>query len=258
MGMIYRQEVDLTKLNLGSIKANKDILKISKERNFKTEFERIKDLLPSKSKKRALEQASMRGVSAWLSALPLKSLGYSLNKQDFRNSVCLRYDWNIPGIHRYCACGNKNSLDHSLTCKKGGYVFLRHNALVDTEAELLREAKCKNVQTEPPLLPTAPELHPNGTNTADGARLDIVATGLFGRCERTFMDVRVTHQNALSNISLLLHKLLIRNEKEKKMNYNSKVINTEKYFCSSCFYNCTGGVTGPEKIANIIADYSAR
>ena len=38
----------------------------------------------------------------------------------------------------------------------------RHDILVETEAELLREAKCRNVYTEPALLPTSEQLHPKG------------------------------------------------------------------------------------------------
>ena len=45
--------------------------------------------------KRHLELASENGASAWLSALPIQSLGYVLNKQQFRDSICLRYGWHI-------------------------------------------------------------------------------------------------------------------------------------------------------------------
>ena len=87
----------------------------------------------------------------------------------------------MQGIAKHCACSEKNSVDHALTCKKGGYVSFRHTVLVETEADLLREAKRRNVYTEPALLPTAPELHPKGTITESGVRLDIVVTGLYGR-----------------------------------------------------------------------------
>ena len=92
--------------------------------------------------------------SSWLSTLPLRSLGYCLNKKDFRDSLLLRYNWPIPDVCKHCACGMSNSVNHALTCKKGGYVTFRHDILVETEAELLREAKCRNVYTEPSLLPT--------------------------------------------------------------------------------------------------------
>ena len=58
--------------------------------------------------------------------------------------------------------------------------------------------------------------------------MDIVATGLYGLNERTFMDVRITHPNAPSNLKIPLDKLLLKNEKEKKSKYNSRVINTER------------------------------
>ena len=43
--------------------------------------------------KRSLELAGEKGAGAWLSALPLQSLGYDLNKQEFRDGICLRYSW---------------------------------------------------------------------------------------------------------------------------------------------------------------------
>ena len=76
---------------------------------------------------------------------------------------------------------------------------------------------CRNVYTEPSLLPTCPELHSKGTITADGARLDIVATGLYRKNEKTFMDVRINHPNAPSNLSIPVEKLLLKNEAEKSM-----------------------------------------
>ena len=88
----------------------------------------------------------------------------------------------------------------------------RHTVLVETEADLLRGAKCRNVYNEPALLPTSPELHPKGTITESGARLDIVAKGLYGRIVRTFMDVRIKHPNAPSNLNVPLDKLYKRNE----------------------------------------------
>ena len=102
-------------------------------------------------------------------------------------------------------------------------------------------------------------LHPRGTITADGARLDIAATGLYGRNERTFMDVRITHPNAPSNVKVPLAKLYKRNEEEKKTKYNSRVINTEKATFVPLVFT-TSGTTAPEcysfhkRIATIIAE----
>ena len=39
---------------------------------------------------RALQLAQEKGSGAWLTALPLASMGYVLNKQEFRDSIKLR------------------------------------------------------------------------------------------------------------------------------------------------------------------------
>ncbi len=257
--MIVDQNKDLSMLNLENIKHQKQLVRKDKELYFKLEVKRIKEALDG-TKCRAFEEAAMKGASSWLSAMPLSSLGYCLSKRDFRDSICLRYDWRISDMPLYCGCGNANNVDHALTCKLGGYVHLRHDTLVDTESKLLIEAKCKNVQTEPHLLSTSPELHPPGTITADGARLDIEAVGLYKKCERTLFDVRITHANAPSNQSVSLEKLFARHEKEKKDKYLSRVINTEKSSFVPLVFSTSGGMA-PEcerfhkKVAEKISYY---
>ena len=243
--LIFIQDQDLGKLDKSMIVKTKEELKFEKEKSFASEKSRITSLMTSETKKRAFVLASEKGSSSWLSALPLRTMGYCLNKKDFRDSLLLRYNWPIPDVCKHCACGNKNSVDHALTCKKGGYVTFRHDILVETEAEFLREAKCRNVYTEPSLLPTCEHLHPKGTITADGARLDIVATGLHGKNEKTFMDVRITHPNAPSNMSLPVDKLLLKNEAEKKTKYASRVINTERASFIPLVFT-TSATTAPE------------
>ena len=218
---------------------------MEKEKFYSEEKMRLSLLLTSEPKKRAFSIASEKGSSSWLSSLPLQSLCYCLNKKDFRDSLMLRYNWPIPDVASYCACGSNNSINHALSCKKGGYVTFRHDVLVETEAELLREAKCRNVYTEPSLLPTSDKLHPKGTITADGARLDIVATGLYGKNEKTFMDVRITHPNAPSNLKTPVDKLLLKNEAEKKTKYGSRVTNTERASFIPLVFT-TAATTAPE------------
>ena len=133
------------KLDRSLISKTKADLKLEKEKSYATEKKRIESLITSESKKRAFSLAGEKGSSSWLSALPLRSMGYCLNKKDFRDSLLLRYNWPIPDVCKHCACGKMNSVDHALSCKKGGYVTFRHDVLVETEAELLREAKCRNV-----------------------------------------------------------------------------------------------------------------
>ena len=54
-----------------------------------------------------IKGAMEKGASSWLSALPIKAIGYALNKQEFTDAVCMRYGWKIKGIPTHCACGEK-------------------------------------------------------------------------------------------------------------------------------------------------------
>ena len=56
----------------------------------------------------------------------------------------------------FCGCGQKNSIDHTLICKKGGYVAMRHNNLRDLNADMQSEVCC-DVVLEPRLLPLTNE-----------------------------------------------------------------------------------------------------
>ena len=100
--------------------------------------------------KRLLEGAQEKGASSWLSTLPIKSLGYALNKQAFIDAICIRYGWKVKHMPKFCGCGMENDMDHILTCKKGGYVNMRHNAIRNAEADFL-ESVCVDVVIEPKL-----------------------------------------------------------------------------------------------------------
>ena len=177
------------------MKSMSEKIKLSKiKRNHFTEvFETVKSRV-SPDVKRCLELAREKGVGSWLTALPIKALGYVLNKQDFRDSLCLRYGWNIPNTPLFCSCSKRNNVDHALTCTSGGYVIMRQYRIRDTEAEISKSV-CKDVKIEPELLPIE-TANVNSSNLADGARLDLSAVGLWRPMERTFMDVRVIHPNS--------------------------------------------------------------
>ena len=154
-------------------------------------------------------------------------MSFILNKQEFCDAIALRYGWSIAGIPRFCACGAENNIDHTLTCKRGGYVIMRHNALRDLEGNLMREV-CHDVQIEPGLLPANQEEMRAQTCGAPKARLDIAARGMWSQGEKTYFDVRVTHTNALSKRGKTLDQIYRQNENEKKNLYNERIINVEK------------------------------
>ena len=55
-------------------------------------LEEVNNSLPTRTK-RAVELATKKGLSNWLTVIPLKELDYNLNKREFRDAIKLRYDW---------------------------------------------------------------------------------------------------------------------------------------------------------------------
>ena len=100
---------------------------------------------------------------------------------------------------------------------------MRHNALRDSLANIMKDV-CTDVKIEPQLLPVNPNDYQSCTNTSEQARLDISAVGVRG----SFFDVRVTHPHAPSNVTLSLHDLYKKHEKEKKDAYKERVVESEK------------------------------
>ena len=111
--------------------------------------ELIRGVAPQKVQ-RALDLAAEKGSSVWLTILPLREMGFNLNKREFRDAIKLRYDWPVDDILSTCVCGDAFTVDHAMLCKRGGFVTQRHNELRDLEAELLIMV-CTDVEIEPVL-----------------------------------------------------------------------------------------------------------
>ena len=135
---------------------------------------------------------------------------------------------------------------------------MRHDALRDAEADLMREAGARNVQVEPALIPTRGDHLRARTNRTDQSRLDVAATGIWNAFERTFFDIRVTHPFAPSNADKDLKRLYEQHEREKKAAYEERVVENEKGSFCPLIFSTTGG-TGElcenhhRKIAEMIA-----
>ena len=92
---------------------------------------------------RNLDIISQKGASSWLTALPLEEFRYTLTKQEFTDAILLLYRHPIEGIPKTCACSKPNSMNHALSCAKGGFTYMRHNHIRDMEAKLM-EKVCKD------------------------------------------------------------------------------------------------------------------
>ena len=104
------------------------------------------------SKLKLYEAITEKGASSWLNAMPLKEHNFYLDKQTFWDSVHLRYGIPLSRLPMKCVCDAKFDVEHALTCKRGGFVTIRHNEVRDFTAELLGET-CNDVAIEPMLTP---------------------------------------------------------------------------------------------------------
>ena len=155
--------------------------------------EHIRGVAPQKVQQ-ALDLAAEKGSSVGLTVLPLREMGFNLNKREFRDAIKLRYDWPVD-IPSTCVCGDAFTVDHAMICKRGGFVTQRHNELRDLEAELLNMV-CTDVEIEPVLHDISEEQLGRGSNRAPDTRLDIHARGFWENQRSAFFDVRVCHPNA--------------------------------------------------------------
>ena len=230
----YHEDKDETKAAKAIITKNR-ISKYEEEK--KTILETLAD-----SGKMVVQLASEKGASSWLTALPVKEFGYLLNKQQFSDAICLRYNLRLKDCPKVCACGSDFSVNHALICKKGGYVSMRHNWLRDELAKMMKIVNCKDVQTEPGLLPVNNFVLPRGTILGDQARLDISARSVWNPLERAFFDVRVFHAQAPTNASKPIPAMYVTHENEKKRVYNARVLQIERATFTPLVFSTSGGM----------------
>ena len=134
----------------------------------------------SSSIQHCIELSQEKGVSTWLSALPIDDHGFALHKSAFRDALSLRYNWPLENTPSSCSCGHQFSVDHALSCPTGGFPSIRHNEVRDITASLLSEV-CHCVSVEPSLQPLSGEvLSHRSANTQDNARLDVAAHSFWG------------------------------------------------------------------------------
>ena len=168
---------------------------------------------------------------------------FALHKTTFHDAIALGYGWDPPRLPRYCSCGAKFSVEHSFTCPKGGFPSLRHNEIRDLTANLLTEV-CHEVQVEPTLQPISGEQFRQASlNTEEGAHLDISMCGFWGgRCERTYIDVKVFNPHAPTNRSSYPPAIYRRHEKMKKRSYEDRIREVEHSSFTPLIFSATGGM----------------
>ena len=186
-------------------------------------------------------QSRDKGASSWLNAIPLKDQSLTLNKQEFRDSLRMRYNLPLHDLPSFCACGDRFNINHAPTCKKGGFVAQRHDGVRNLLTSLLGKV-CKNVEIEPHLLLLDNErLDLRSANTSPEARLDMKADGFWLRGAAAFFDVRVTHVNSKCNQGRPTRMVFKEHENEKKK-CQKRVLDAEMGTFTPLVFGTNGGL----------------
>ena len=84
----------------------------------------------------------------WLAVVLLKKFVFTLDKGGYRYALNLRYRRPLKGLPAMFPCGEKYIVTHALNCRKGGFFIMRHNILMDFEANMFFKI-VNDVEEEP-------------------------------------------------------------------------------------------------------------
>ncbi|KAL7474494.1 hypothetical protein ACHAW6_000466, partial [Cyclotella cf. meneghiniana] len=181
-----------------------------------------------------MERATASGV--WLSTIPDRFSGIELTKDEWFNNFAIRYGWHPANLPDQCdGCGAGLTLEHGLSCKRGGLVGIRHNDVRNKWAHLCSIALTNlRVVIEPTIFygnrsragennatPATPcPLNPTNT-LGDEACKDILAHGFWNQGRGTVFNVHICDTNSCSYGNTSLSKFLECHAKEKKDKYET-------------------------------------
>jgi len=192
----------------------------------------------SRKDKRRLGRTGETG--AWLSVMPSRRYNTLLSQEEFQDNVRLRFGLRPLDLCDRCdGCGAAFSVEHALSCKKGGLVCTRHNDVRDEAAAICARALSPScVKCEPKIffgtgVRAGQQAGQGGTAGAagDGARGDLSAHGLWKRGETCVLDVKVMDTDAPSYSSTLdARKTLEKAARQKKAKYLEACLERRRSF----------------------------
>ena len=108
---IIEQELANSQLHDKKIKENKNNIRKMKQARHRAVFQRLRNDISNKQRRLNQQQ----GASIWLTTLPIKEEGYTINKNCFWNLLRLRYGWQLQRLLTTCEFGTRFTMDHALS-----------------------------------------------------------------------------------------------------------------------------------------------
>jgi hypothetical protein len=188
--------------------------------------------------KRRVNRAKRTG--AWLTAMPDTLNGTDLSAEEFRDSLRLRYGLPPRTLPSKCdGCSQDFTVEHALSCKKGGLVSLRHNDVAYEWHQLCAQALTPSAVTDEPLIhsgrDTQQRAHGLGNEVPPESRGDVSAHGFWKRGTTAIFDVRITDTDAPTYRNQDPVKVLASHEKLKKDKYLDKCLERRRQFTPLVF-----------------------
>ena len=134
------------------------------------------------------------------------------------------------------------TVNHALSCKKGGFIAQRHDTIRDLQTSHISKV-CRDVETEPLRYPLDNEVfNLQSTVISREARLDMKAGGIWTTGVTAFFEVRVTHVTSRSNQGEHTATIFKNQENGKKSKYNQRVTDVEMRTFTPLVFGTNGGM----------------
>ena len=168
--------------------------------------------------------STLTGVSNWFTVLPITEVGFELSKQQFLDSVRLRFGREISNLPTSCSYVSKFDIQYSISCKKGGFIYTSHDDLRELTANIMSRV-CKDTETEPKLTSlSGEELQSRTSNNSSEVKVENRTGGSWERGQQALFELRIFDPNACCYCNKSLQQCHAMNEQEKKRAYNKRIL----------------------------------
>ena len=117
-----------------------------------------------------------------------------------------------PKLPYNCEYRPRFNLQHVVSCKKGGFISIRHNQIRNITARLLNE-ECKDIRVESRLQQITSKALRSSTLTRNEVPLDICGSGFWQAGQMKFFDVRLFNSNTKRYVNQDIPKTYELNKK---------------------------------------------
>ena len=150
-------------------------------------------------------------------------------------------------------CGQPFTVEHALSCKKGGQVVARHDDLKDEWENLCGHALGHSKVFDEPLVKTSQDVREAGETDPDDKPLvrdlrgDVAAHNFWKKGQAVIFDICVTDTDCRSQRHTSPHLCLLSHERRKKRKYVDLCTARKHSFTPLAF--SVDGLMGDETIA---------